>query len=328
MTPTAAAAPVPSYRSTPVMERRPRTGPPAPPRGGRAPQPRRWSVLPLAKYPAVMSPGDLNSAAGGPDRHPELYAVDNSGQLLEYPGAAPQGPVAAFTAPASLGAVGNTATHGWRLNEGTGTLTADDPGSLSATLSGAYTWTTDATRGKVLQLSGTTGYAATTGPAVNTAGSFTVSAWVKLGSLTSNSTFVSQSGSVGNVSGFQLYYSSGAKAWAFGRHTDGTATSSFTAAYGFGSQVATGRWTHLVGVYDAAANQLLIYVNGRLAGAHAYTGIPWNADSGVQIGRKVYNGVYGEYANGAVSDVRIYPTALPAANAAATGELPGITQLD
>jgi hypothetical protein len=285
-------------------------------------------VLSSTKYPAVMSPGDLNSTAGGPDGRPELYAVDSAGQLMEYPGATPQGQVAAFSAPASLGAVGNTATHGWRLNDGTGATASDDPGNLNANLAGAYAWTNDTTRGKVLQLSGTTGYAATSGPAVNTAGSFTVSAWVKLGSLTSNSTFASQSGSVGNVSGFQLYYSSGAKAWAFGRHTDGTATSSFSAAYGSGTPVVAGRWTHLVGVFDATANQMLLYVDGRLAGAHAYTGVDWNADNAVQIGRKVAGTVYAEYANGSVSDIRIYPTALPAANAAATGELPRITQLD
>ncbi|GHG37040.1 LamG domain-containing protein [Streptomyces zaomyceticus] len=284
-------------------------------------------VLPQAKYPAVMSPGDLNSTAGGPDGHPELYAVDTSGQLVEYTGAVPQGTVAAFTAPTSLGAVANTATHGWRLQEGAGTTAADDPGNLPATLAGAYTWTNDATRGKALQLTGTTGYAATTGPAVNTSGSFTISAWVKLGSLTSNSTFVSQSGSAGAVSGFQLYYSSGAKAWAFGRHTDGTATASFSAAYALGTPVVGGRWTHLVGVYDATTNQMSVYVDGHLAGTHAYAGAEWNADSAVQIGRKVYNGVYGEYANGAVGDIRVYPTALPPANAAATAELPGINQM-
>ncbi|MFI7298949.1 hypothetical protein [Streptomyces sp. NPDC050121] len=48
----------------------------------------------------------------------------------------------------------------------------------------------------------------------------------------------------------------------------------------------------------------------------------------MQIGRRLFQGTYGEYANGSVSDVRMYPTALPAANAAATGSLPGITQLD
>ncbi|MGQ4399431.1 LamG-like jellyroll fold domain-containing protein [Streptomyces hayashii] len=281
-----------------------------------------WSGM----YPSVMSPGDLNSAAGGPDGNPELYAVDTAGQLIEYAGAAPTGRTAAFTAPVSLGAVGDTATHKWLLDEGAGNSAADAFGSLDATLTGAYSWSTDAVHGKVLSLSGTTGFAATTGPAVDTSGSFTVSAWVKLGSATGNSTFVSQSDGAGNANGLQLYYSSGGKVWAFGRHHDATADTAFSAAYG--APAVVGRWTHLVGVYDAAASRLLLYVDGRLSATAAYAGSDWNADGAVQIGRRLFRGTYSEYADGSVSGVRVYPAALPAANAAATGSLPGITELD
>lgn len=283
-------------------------------------------VLSKTQFPAVMSPGDLNSPAGGPDGNPELYAVDNSGQLVEFAGLPPQNSVPTFAAPVSLGAVANTATHGWHLSEGTGTSAGDSPGTLTAALKGDYSWAADGTRGNVLKLSGTTGYAETTGPAVNTAGSFSVSAWVKLSSLSANSTFVSQSDSGGNANGFQLYYSSGAKAWAFGRHHDGSPGPSFSAAYG--TAAVADRWTHLVGVFDASTNQLLLYVDGRLAGTKTYAGSSWNADGNVQIGRRLYQGVYGEYANGSVSDIRIYPTALPAANAAVTGEVSRVTQLD
>ncbi|MFJ5550631.1 LamG-like jellyroll fold domain-containing protein [Streptomyces sp. NPDC093225] len=282
-------------------------------------------VLPAADYPAVMSPGDLNSTTGGPDGNPEMYAVDTASQLLEFPGTAAQGTSATFDAPVSLGVVGSTATHGWRLNEGAGTSAADSPGTLTATLNGAYTWAADATRGKVLQLGATTGYAATTGPAVDTTGSFSVSAWVKLGSTAANSTFVSQQDTEGNASAFQLYYSSGAKGWAFGTRHGDTASSTWSAAY---APAVAGRWTHLVGVYDTATSQMLLYVDGKLEASRAYTGASWNATGGVQIGRKVWKGVYGEYANGSVSDVRIYPTALSAVTAATMGELPGITQLD
>ncbi|MFF6779000.1 ricin-type beta-trefoil lectin domain protein [Streptomyces sp. NPDC012637] len=286
-------------------------------------------VLSKAQFPSVMSPGDLNSPTGGPDGNPELYAVDSSGQLVEFAGLPPQDPekpVAAFATVTSLGAVASTATHGWRLNEGAGASALDSPGALTAALTGAYSWASDSTRGNVLKLSGTTGYATTTDPAVNTAGSFSVSAWVKLSSLSSNSTFVSQSDSGGNANGFQLYYSSAAKAWAFGRHHDGAAGPSFSAAYG--TTAVADRWTHLVGVFDASTNQLLLYVDGRLSGARTYAGTSWNADGGIQIGRRLYQGAYGEYANGYVSDIRIHPTALPATNAAVTGEMPRFTQLD
>ncbi|MFR9793831.1 hypothetical protein ACL07V_35110 [Streptomyces sp. MB22_4] len=40
------------------------------------------------------------------------------------------------------------------------------------------------------------------------------------------------------------------------------------------------------------------------------------------------DGVFGEFTNGAVGDIRVYPTALPPADAASSGDLPKVTQLD
>lgn len=175
-------------------------------------------------------------------------------------------------------------------------------------------------RGTALNLNGTSAYASTNAPGVDTSGSFTVSAWVRLNSLSGgNSTFVSQSDdpSAGAANGFQLYYSSGAQVWAFGRHNDDSTSPSFTAAYG--TKAVAGKWTRLVGVYDADAGQLLLYVNGRLTATKAYNGSAWNAGGPVQFGRRLSQGTYGEYASGRISDVRLYATALPPADAAAPG---------
>lgn len=291
-------------------------------------------ALPPATYPTVASPGDLNSPIGfgatngGPDGNPDLYTVDTSGQLIEYNYR--QSPVLTspptydFAPPVSLGSVTDTATHWWQLAEGTGTTTADSTGTLNAGLSGAYSWSTDTTRGKVINLTGTTGYASTTAPAVDTSKSFTVSAWVKLNSLAANCTFVSQNGTTNN--GFQLYYSSGTGAWAFGRHSTDATDAVWRAVYG--SKAATGQWTHLVGVYDATAKELRLYVNGKLTGTRDWTYTPWNATGPVQIGRKLSSGAYGEYTNASLSDIRVYPTALPPADAAANGDTPKVAQLD
>ncbi len=292
-------------------------------------------TLPPASYPVVASPGDLNSPVkigatdpGGPDGLPDLYTVDTSGQLIEYNYR--QSPVLTspptydFAAPVSLGSVTDTATHWWQLAEGAGTTTTDSTGALGATLSGAYTWGADTTRGKFLSLNGTTGYGATTAPAMDTSKSFTVSAWVKLNSLSVNSTFVSQNGTTNN--GFQLYYSSGAQAWAFGRHSTDASGAVWRAAYG--SKATTGQWTHLVGVYDATAKEIRLYVNGRLTATRDWTYTPWNATGPLQIGRKLSSSAYGEYANAAISNIRIYPTALPPADASATGDSPKVAQLD
>jgi len=234
----------------------------------------------------------------------------------------------AIGSPSTLGALASTATDSWALTDGTGTTAADTATTNPATLNGGATWTSDATRGPVLTLNGSTGYAATSGPAVDTSQSYSVSAWVKLNSLTSNSTFVSQSDSatapVNN--GLQLYYSSTAKAWAFDRSNSDASGSAFTAAYG--STATTGVWTHLVGVFDANANTLTLYVNGVLAGTTPYTGSDWNAAGPLQIGRRVYSGTYAEYANASISDVHVYNTALPPADAADNNDTLTINQLD
>ncbi|MFG2132123.1 ricin-type beta-trefoil lectin domain protein [Streptomyces sp. NPDC048751] len=285
-------------------------------------------VLRAHEYPTVASPGDVNSATGGPDGKPDLYATDTAGQLTEYPGATPSGTTAAFSAPVSLGTVTDTAAHRWSLADGTGTTAADATGNAPAALTGGAAWITDTDRGAALSLNGTSAYAATAGPGVDTSGSFTVSAWVKLNSLSGdNSTFMSQSDapSVGAANGFQLYYSSGARVWAFGRHNDDTTSTAFTAAYG--AKAVAGKWTHLVGVYDAEAGRLLLYVNGRLSAAKVYSGTDWNATGPVQFGRRLFQGTYGEYAAGRLSDVRLYSTALPPADATAIGGSPALTQL-
>ncbi|MQY40980.1 hypothetical protein SRB17_90170 [Streptomyces sp. RB17] len=127
--------------------------------------------------------------------------------------------------------------------------------------------------------------------------------------LDNNSTFVSQSDSAGNANAYQLYYSSGSQKWAFSRHNDDTTSTDFTAVYG--SKATTGTWTHLVGVYDGPTNTLNLYVNGTLTATKTFAGTPWNATGPVQIGRRLYQGTYGEYANADISNVQLYNTALP-----------------
>jgi Concanavalin A-like lectin/glucanases superfamily len=299
-------------------------------------------TLPAASYPTIASPGDVNSpgGTGAQDGYPDLYAFTPAGKLIEYFGAAPTGTTAAFGSPITLGYTDNP-TDRWQLTDGGSSTTAHDsgPGQLNATLNGTYSWATDPDHGTVLSLNGTNGYGITSGPAVNTGtytdpsdgsthnASFTVSAWVKLNDTSVNSTFVSQSDTAGNANAFQLYYSSTFHAWAFNRHNDDSTANDFTAAYG--SPPQTGVWTHLVGVYDGASNTLSLYVNGSLSASSTFAGTPWSANGDVQIGRRLYQGTYAEYANAQISDAQIYNTALdPTAVAAINGHPPVLTDLN
>jgi hypothetical protein len=286
------------------------------------------TTLTPSSYPWVASPGDVNSttqADGAPDGCPDLYAVNAKGALLEYPGTCGASGSAGFGSAVSMGSVTDASVHRWPSADGSGSTVTDSRGSLDATLTGSYSWATDSSRGPVLQLNGTTGYGATSGPALDTSKSFTVSAWVKLAADDVNSTFVSESDTAGNANGFQLYYSSSHKAWAFDRHDDDSTSTSFSAVYG--PKPTVGAWTHLAGVYDATSDQLSLYVNGQLAGAADYDGTTWNADGAVQLGRRLYQGSYGEYADGELSDVRVYDSALPVSDLVAMNSSPEVTGL-
>ncbi|MFJ3791003.1 LamG-like jellyroll fold domain-containing protein [Kitasatospora sp. NPDC090091] len=285
--------------------------------------PTAQKVLPLGvadrDHPVVASPGDVQGTG-----FPALYAGSRSGRLTEYPGAAPAAGLAQFGAPVGIGNVRQPSAW-WKLDS-----TADSvrpTGGL--TLNGGATVGADPARGGALTLNGSTAYAEAAGPAVDTGRSYTVSAWVKLTGLTANSTFVSQSGT--NANALQLYYSSGAHAFAFGHaHADDT-TGTFTSAYGPTSGAAapkTNTWYHLVGVYDADSADLRLYVNGEAAGTAEYAGTVWNATGPLELGRRLYKGTYGEYAAGQVADVQLFPEALtPIGVASLDGKRPVPTRL-
>jgi len=96
---------------------------------------------------------------------------------------------AAAIVPASAGT--------WPFSEGSGTTTADSSGNgHTGTLGSGVTWAAPEVGAHSIALNGTAAGAVTvSGPVVNTAASYTASAWVYLNSITgSNQTFVSING--------------------------------------------------------------------------------------------------------------------------------------
>ncbi|MFK8851729.1 LamG domain-containing protein [Streptomyces sp. Ac-502] len=170
--------------------------------------------------------------------------------------------------------------------------------------------------GTALRLNGTTAYAATAGPVVDTTKSFSVSAWVKLGDKDRNYTFLSQAGD--RASGFQLYYSKYYDKWVFNRHTkDADDTGIVRAVSKDAAQPGT--WTHLAGSYDATKKTVSLFVNGKLQESTEFT-TPWRAAGGLQIGRLHYKSAWQENALGVVDDVRVIQSPLTAADAASVSE--------
>jgi hypothetical protein len=209
-----------------------------------------------------------------------------------------QGPIRTYVFNVNAG----TGPDGqWTLDEGQGTVAADRTGAHHATLYGSAAWATGRT-GLGLRLSGTGQYAQTAGPVVSTQRNFTVTAWARLTSANATATAVGQDGS--RAGGFALQYSKADDRWALTRavsDADGAQTVRALSA----AAPRLGEWTQLTGVYDAAARELSLYVNGRLESTVPFTQ-PWDATGPLTIGR----GKVAEFWPGDLDEVRVYGRAM------------------
>ncbi|MFE4832983.1 LamG domain-containing protein [Streptomyces sp. NPDC056672] len=176
------------------------------------------------------------------------------------------------------------------------------------TSSGA-TWDILARSGSgAAKFNGTSAYLSTSGAVLDTTKSFAVSAWVRLEKKDVNYTVLSQAGT--NASGFQLYYSTGANAWVFNRHQTDVATPAITRSIG-GKPPVLNAWTHLAGVYDAAAQTIQLYVNGAPQGEPVpFTVTPWKASGGLQVGRLWASATGKENFAGTIDEVNVWSRAL------------------
>ncbi len=193
----------------------------------------------------------------------------------------------------------------WKLDEAAGAGRAEDAyGTYPAGKVGGVTFGAAGRFGNAVHLDGTTGHLKTTGPVVDTTGSFTVSAWARLPAAkpTHASIIATQAGAQRN--GFELYYSSSYDRWIFNRYDTDTTGSTITRAQSTAVPQG-GVWTHLTGVYDATAKHIRLYVNGQLNSTTAFAKA-WSATGPVQIGAGWYGGL-GSFFPGEIDDVRIFP---------------------
>ncbi|MFF4046469.1 LamG-like jellyroll fold domain-containing protein [Streptomyces chartreusis] len=189
----------------------------------------------------------------------------------------------------------------WALDEGTGTTAKDDgPNAKPLTLSTGSTWTPGVS-GSALKFDGNGQYAETDGPVLDTTGSYSVSAWVRLDELPGNyATAVSQD-TRRQASPFYLQYGQGAFAFS----TPGESRARLV------TTPEKGRWYHLVGVRDSADNTIELYVDGKPA-ATATGGAAYPSTGSLSVGRAQWGGNDVDFLNGAVDEVHAYDKALTA----------------
>jgi hypothetical protein len=202
------------------------------------------------------------------------------------------------------------ASH-WRLDETSGTTTADSVTAATATLSGGVTFGPGKS-GNGLVLSGGTA----TGPlAVDTGQSFTVSAWVTLSAACTTSCKLAAVSADGvRSSRFTLGYVKDRNHlgnWNFVVAEADTDQAPVTATAVSAVPADTGVWTHVVGVYDAENGESVIYVDGSRVGVGT-VGNQWTGTGGFTIGAARKAGATTGFFPGAVDEVRFYDTALDA----------------
>lgn len=192
------------------------------------------------------------------------------------------------------------------FDEGAGSTAADSSGhGHPATLFGTSGWTAGLVGRSALAVPGRNdSYAEIPTPVVDTTQSFSVAAWVKVNRVGGYQTFVSEDGPV--LSSFFLQLRGDTNWFAF------TVPYDFFVLAQSGFTPVPGRWYHLAGVYDAAAQSASLYVDGVLQDT-VYNVVAGPATGPTGIGRGKFAGNRVDFVNGAVDDVRLYQTALTAA---------------
>ena len=196
----------------------------------------------------------------------------------------------------------------WPLDEGSGPIGADQSGNYRAmVLHGGVAWVPGHVGSGAVALDGATGYLDSGEPAVRSDGSFTVTALVDLKNDTAtNGSYqvaVSQDGT--HSSGFALgYQPAGGGQWSFQLSAQDQAAPRWNTVTA-PSTASHDEWVGLAGVYDAAAGQLRLYVDGQLVGT-APASVTANVAGDLLIGRAKAGDQPTGFFHGAVDDVHVY----------------------
>ncbi|WP_437097596.1 LamG-like jellyroll fold domain-containing protein [Streptomyces longwoodensis] len=277
-----------------------------------------WSAaIPAVNMPVTITP----QRAGMYTLH--VLAKDN------VSGGRPGGEAAVDFKVADLAPVGR-----WHFGEDTGVAAdaATWDGSSDATLNGGAVRDSRGRRGELthdatgapldtsvtdkgLRLNGTTAYAATSSPVLDTSTSYTVSAWVMVDpGVAHTMTVLTQSPDTANP--FAKKYIPFGLSYAGGE--DNKWSLSVMASDGGIRKAAAlqptprGVWTHVAGVHDAATKKISLYVNGVLQST-VDAGTAWKAVGPLQIGRGIWADAYTDYLQGSQDEVAVWQAALPAA---------------
>ncbi|MER6786185.1 LamG domain-containing protein [Streptomyces sp. NPDC000658] len=219
-----------------------------------------------------------------------------------------------------LVAEGRPVVGQWNLADEAGTEAHDESGDFSATAGSAVTFGVDGPGGKAdkaARFDGTAESYLDTGETVlDSAKSFSVSAWARPTALNRNMTVISQDGT--GEPGFTLGYDASAQTWKFSVPVNDVDSLGEWKAVSTGVSVVKDQWVLLTGVYDAQKTggpQLQLYVNKDPKGVSQRLST-WKSYGPLQIGRATAKGGYRDNFTGDLAEVRVFDRVLPPAEVA------------
>jgi len=194
----------------------------------------------------------------------------------------------------------------WTFDEGDAEIVDNLRRHPVATVSGKVERLSGRRSGMAIHFDGDS-YASIPEAVVDTSRSYTVSAWVaadRPNRMTAVSTGTSHHGA------FYLQYIPLEGGFKFAvTVSDQDPTARFVVAQ---VDVEDGRWYHVTGVHDAAAQEIRLYVDGTLRAGRTFT-TPWHADGVTYFGAcRLLDTMIDQWI-GAIDDVRFYDEALTAA---------------
>ncbi|WP_327183054.1 LamG domain-containing protein [Streptomyces sp. NBC_01334] len=216
-----------------------------------------------------------------------------------------------------LVAEGRPVVGQWNLADEVGGEAHDESGEYSATPGSAVTFGVDGPGGKAdkaAHFDGTAeSYLDANETVLDSAKSFSVSAWVRPTALDRNMTVISQDGT--GEPGFSLGYDASAQTWKFSVPVNDVDSLGEWKAVSTGISVVKDQWVLLTGVYDAQKStgpQLQLYINKDLK-ASAGRRSTWKSYGPLQIGRATAKSGYRDNFTGDLAEVRVFDRVVSAA---------------
>lgn len=214
----------------------------------------------------------------------------------------------------------------WQLDEGADSTSADASGSGRTLSLTSISWV-DGIHAELggepdryaLRFDAASDVAKTSGPVVDTTGSFTVMAFVKLDATSNVYAAVAQDGLYQTA--FKLGHhnysdvcppAAGTSCWAFWLWTEDHPTAGQRVVAAAAVPVTTGQWVHLTGVYRADTGTVRVYVCDPLlgeivgSGEAAATSGMWMAGEDLVVGKETYDTGGAPYWPGVVDEVRVW----------------------